>query len=295
MAARTLKQALPLVVIVGPTASGKSAVAIEIAKRIHGEIICADSRTVYREASVGTAKPTLIEQQGIPHYGLDLVDPGGVYSAADFKSYANTKIREIRQAGAVPILVGGTGLYIDAVIFDYQFGAIGDIGKRRLLEERSLDELVDYCIINNINLPENSKNKRYVMRAIEQGGINQKRSLEPIPNTIIVGIATDAHELRARIAQRCEQMFENGIVEEATKLGKIYGWNAPVLTGNIYRLVHKYIEGSASLEETKRDVVTLDCRLAKRQRTWFRRNTHIVWLQRDQVVHYLECELAKPV
>lgn len=295
MAAKTLKDTQPLIVIVGPTASGKSAIAIKIAKQVGGEIICADSRTVYREASIGTAKPSLVEQDGVVHYGLDLVDPDQTYSAARFKEYAVKKIAEIRRAGAIPILVGGTGLYIDAILFDYQFGVTADMDTRRQLEQKSHDELIEYCVKNNIELPENEKNKRYIIRAIEQEGVNHKRSLTPIANTIIVGIATSNDELRTRIAQRCEQMFENGIVEEATKLGKKYGWNAPVLTGNIYQIVHKYIQSLISLDEAKRDCITLDCRLAKRQRTWFRRNPYIIWYARDEVVHYIVGELAKPV
>ena len=108
---------LPLVVIVGPTASGKTALAIELAEQHNGEIICADSRTVYKYMDVGTAKPNQVEQARVPHWGIDLIEPGDYFSAADFKNYAVQKIEEIRGRGHIPFLTGGTGLYIDAVLF----------------------------------------------------------------------------------------------------------------------------------------------------------------------------------
>ena len=121
-----MTEQLPLVVIVGPTASGKTGLAIELAEKYNGEIICADSRTIYRGMDIGTAKPTLKERQGVVHWGLDLVEPGEAFSAADFKAYADDKIANIRSREKVPFLVGGTGLYIDAVIFNYQFGTTAD-------------------------------------------------------------------------------------------------------------------------------------------------------------------------
>ena len=112
----------PLVVITGPTASGKSDLAVEIAELCDGEIICADSRTVYRNMDIGTAKPTTEMLSRVPHWGIDIVSPGDYFSVADFKNYAVEKIKDIRQRGKTPFLVGGTGLYIDSVIFDFSFG-----------------------------------------------------------------------------------------------------------------------------------------------------------------------------
>ena len=112
----------PVVVIVGPTASGKTGVAIKLAKRIDGEIIAADSRTIYRGMNVGTAKPTKAEQGDVVHYGFDLVEPDERFTVYDWKNYAEQKINEIRVKGKTPIVVGGTGLYVDALVYDYQFG-----------------------------------------------------------------------------------------------------------------------------------------------------------------------------
>jgi tRNA dimethylallyltransferase len=242
---------------------------------------------------IGTAKPTLKERQEIVHWGLDLVEPGGAFSAADFKAYADDKIADIRGHGKVPFLVGGTGLYIDAVIFNYQFGTMADPALRMELEQLTIEELQEYCVNNNIELPENRLNKRYLVRAIEQKGMNRKRNKTIEKDTIVVGIATDRDVLRTRIKQRSEQFFDNGVVEEATKLGKKYGWGSEAMTGNIYPLIHGYLKGELNLEDVKDKNTTLDWRLAKRQMTWLRRNPKVKWLSLIDAKVYLESVLAK--
>ena len=281
----------PLIVIVGPTASGKTALAIKLALRYEGEIICADSRTIYKGMDIGTAKPSIKERLTVPHWGLDLVEPGERFTAADFQQYATEKIADIRTRGKVPFLVGGTGLYVDGLIFDYQFGDEGDEARRNRFMEMSLEELYKYCDRNNIILPENSSNKRYIVRAIEQKGLNNRRRSEPISNSIIVGIATEKATLRTRIESRSEQLFEDGVVEEAKELGKKYGWDSEAMTGNIYPLARQYVEGALSLSEVKRLFVTRDWQLAKRQLTWLRRNPFICWLDLEEAYNYLSQEL----
>lgn len=287
-----MRAKLPLVIIVGPTACGKTGLAIELARQLDGEIISADSRAIYAHMDIGTAKPSLEERQGIPHWGFDVVEPGERFSAADFKRYAEHKIAEIRSRNHVPFLVGGTGLYVDALLYDYQFGPEADTVQRRRLGMLSIDELQQYCVDNNIPLPENSKNKRYLIRAIEQQGINHSRRQTPIDNVIIVGIATDREVLRTRIESRAEQLFADGVVEEASLLGKKYGWDSEAMTGNIYPLVRQYLAGELTLDDVKRKFVTLDWRLAKRQLTWLRRNPHITWLTRDEARQFVTQKLA---
>lgn len=284
---------LPLVSVVGPTASGKTSLAIEVAKQYNGEIICADSRTIYKGMDIGTAKPTIAEQKKVRHWGLDLIEPDQRFTAADFKQYANKKIDEIRSRGHIPFIVGGTGLYVDAVLFDYQFQGKVDDTLRNTLSGLSVDELQEYCIKNNIVMPENNKNKRYLIRAIEMNGASASRSHLPRSNSIIVGITTEKNVLEMRIAARTEQLFENGVVDEATLLGKKYGWGSEAMTGNIYPLVHLYLKGEISLEEMKAKSTTLDWRLAKRQLTWFRRNAFIYWGTIAEVRAYLTDTLAK--
>ncbi len=291
MATRVERAEPPLVVIVGPTASGKTALAVELAKRYNGEIICADSRTVYTGMDVGTAKPTADEQAVVPHWGLDLVKPGERFTAADFKQYALAKMSDIRARGCVPFLVGGTGLYVDAVLFDYQFGADARPEVRAQLEALTTEQLQKYCINHNVELPENPQNKRYLIRAIEQGGINHKRNTALPPNTIVVGIATDTTILRQRINARTEQLFANGVVEEAKTLGKKYGWESEAMTGNVYPIMHSYLEGRLTLDEAKQVFATRDWQLAKRQLTWLRRNPHIKWLELEAAEHYIAAQL----
>lgn len=282
----------PLIVIVGPTASGKTSLAIELAEKYEGEIICADSRTIYKGMDVGTAKPTAEERRRVPHWGLDLVKPNESFSAAEFKRYATQKIQEIRERGRTPFLVGGTGLYIDAVVFDYQFGSRPDLQYRSELEDWSLDQLHEYCVYNNINLPENKQNKRYLIRAIEQKGINDKRRKMPIDNSIIVGIATDKQVLRERIERRSEQLFKDGVVKEAIILGKMYGWDSQAMTGNIYPILRLYLNNRITLKDAKDKFTTSDWRLAKRQLTWLRRNNYIKWLPLSEANTYIQSVLA---
>ncbi|HET8884177.1 MAG TPA: tRNA (adenosine(37)-N6)-dimethylallyltransferase MiaA [Candidatus Saccharimonadales bacterium] len=282
----------PLVVIVGPTASGKTALAIELAEQYGGEIICADSRTIYKEMDIGTAKPTPDERARVPHWGLDLVAPNERYTAADFKQYANQKIDEIRRRGHVPFLVGGTGLYVDAVIFDYQFSSKANDKLRAKLNALSIEQLHGYCAKHNIILPENKNNKRYVIRAIEQNNQPTTRKSAPISASIIVGIATERDVLRTRISARTEQLFEDGVVEEATILGEKYGWNSEAMTGNIYPLVHAYLENRLTLAEVKEKYTTVDWRLAKRQLTWLRRNPYIQWYGLTEAKQFLSRHLA---
>lgn len=285
------RRTLPLVVIVGPTASGKSGLAIELAEKVGGEIICADSRTVYKGMDIGTAKPSAEDQARVRHWGLDLVEPGEPFSAADFKDYANKKVAEIRARGKIPFLVGGTGLYINGVIFDYQFQP-ADLAQRSLLESMTLDELHQYCIENNIKLPENEKNKRYVIREIERKNISFTDTSELIQQCIVVGITTEKEILLQRIHERSEQLFANGVVNEARALSNKYGWKNEAMTGNIYRSIHEFLDGTIDEAEMKTRNETADWQLAKRQITWFKRNPFITWLPLEKVGKYVLDQLA---
>jgi tRNA dimethylallyltransferase len=283
---------LPLIVIVGPTASGKSALAIELALKYDGEIICADSRTIYKHMDIGTAKPSKEDQSLMPHWGLDLVEPGEVFTAADFKKYALLKVQQIRARGHIPFIVGGTGLYVDGVIFDYNFSEPRP-ELRKKLEALSLEELKIYCANNNVVLPENENNRRYVIRAIERGSDDTKGLRSPIDNVVIVGITTERIVLRSRIAARAEQLFETGMLEEAIRLGETYGWESEAMTGNIYKLAHQFVDGALSYDDLKQKNITADWRLAKRQMAYLKRNQFIHWLSLDDARVYISTALKR--
>ena len=268
---------LPLIVIIGPTASGKTSLAIQLAKKYRGEIICADSRTVYRGMNIGTAKPSLEEQQGVSHWGLDLVNPGDSFSVSQFKDYACQKIKKVRSRGNIPFLVGGTGLYIDSVIFDFQFGGKFSREKRANLQEMTISELQQYCVNHDVALPENSKNKRYLIRAIERAGKKPSGLEVPLSNTIVVGITTGKQLLRQRITDRAKKMFKDGVVEETIGLANNAGWCNEAMTGNVYPIIKKLIEKEIDEGQAIQEFIISDVNLVKRQLTWFRRNPFIEW------------------
>lgn len=272
----------PLIVIAGPTASGKSALAMQIAKKYGGELICADSRTVYKGMDIGTAKPTQQDRLGVPHHLLDVVEPDEPFTAADFKERALKAITDITSRGKLPIMVGGTGLYVDSVIFDYQFGEKANPDRRTELQGMTVEQLQQMCLMEGISLPENTKNKRHLIRAIElKGLIDHKKSLRP--NTLVVALTTDRDNLRGRIRNRAEQMINEGVLDEVKRLGERYGWSGEALTGNIYRILKPVVEGALSVQEGVERCVTSDMQLAKRQVTWFKRNPYVIWGSADQL------------
>ena len=288
---KIIKKEKPLVTIVGPTASGKTGLAIKLAKKFRGEIICADSRTVYREMNIGTAKPDLKERDGVVHWGLDLVDPGQRFTAHDFKMYATDKISEIRSRGNIPFLVGGTGLYIDGVLFDFSFGS-NDIKNGLDLTNFSDEEIVDYCAKNNIHIENKKYNRRQFVRAIEQQNANARRNISPAENSIIVGITTKKDVLKNRVQSRNEQLLLNNVVNEAISLGKKYGWENEAMTGNVYRLVGQFISGEIDQNKLSEKMTASDFDLAKRQMTWFRKNPYIIWADLESAEQFIENALV---
>lgn len=284
----------PLVVIVGPTASGKSALGMDVARRFNGEIICADSRTVYKGMDIGTAKPSKEDRADVRHHLLDVVEPGEQFTAADFKHLAMEAINDINSRGKLPILVGGTGLYIDAVLFDYEFGEPADPEQRAQLQEMTIEVLLQICKDRQIKPPVNSLNKRHLIRAIELGGLlNQEKKLRQ--NTIVVGIAPDKETLRARITNRVAHMIKSGLLEEMKLLIQRFGWNNEAMTGNIYRIFRDMPAGDEPSQSAIEQVIRADMALAKRQMTWFKRNPAIMWSDNPaelltKIAHFLSSQ-----
>ena len=251
----------PAIVIVGSTGSGKTKIAIEIAKDAGkilgfpegengGEIISADSRAIYKYMDIGTAKPTVSEQKEAVHYGIDLVEPGDRFTVADWKVMAKQKILEIRARGKVPIIVGGTGLYIDALVFDYSFrGKTGE----KAGEEASL----------------------------EQKMCSDRQKM--LPNFRIFGIQWPRDELRARLKERLNKLFVQKLFNETEFLVSKYGWDNQAMKSDIYEFADGYMSGRYSLDEAKELCFLKDYHLAKRQLTWFKRNEKISWLAIDKI------------
>ena len=251
----------PTVIILGPTGSGKTGVSIKIAKTIGGEVISADSRAIYKGMDIGTAKPTKEEMDGVPHWGIDLVEPGERFTVADWKSYAEARIKDIRARGKIPIITGGTGLYIDALIYDYHFKGptghkIGDIEQKTCSDRTEIKG--DY---------------------------------------LLIGVKWDTDELRTRLNKRIVQMFTPELYNEVTKLVQTYGWGSGAMKSNIYEYAWKYLQGDLTLEQAKEQSFYEDWHLAKRQLTWFKRNPYIIWLNLEEiypfVLKYIQNEQRK--
>ena len=241
----------PTIIVLGPTASGKTGISIKLAKLLNGEIISADSRAIYKGMDIGTAKPSLEEREGIIHYGFDLVGPDERFTVADWKEYALEKIADIKARGKTPIIVGGTGLYIDALIYDYHFK--GPTGEK----------IGDF----------------------EQKTCSDRKEIKG--DYLLIGIKWSTEELRSRLKKRIDIMFDEPLYEEVKKLIQLYNWDSQAMKSNIYEYAYKYLNGELSLEEAKEKAFYDDYHLAKRQLTWFKRNDKINWLELDKICSFV--------
>lgn len=267
----------PLLVVVGQTASGKSALALHLAQQLDGELICADSWTVRRGMDTGTAKPSAVERRLVRHHLLDIVEPDEDFSAAIFKRLATHAIADVTSRGKVPVLVGGTGLYVDGILFDYNFLPAGPPGLRAELDQLSLAQLLTRISAAGIALGSvDTRNKRRLIRLLETKAAPQTKS-DLRRNTLIVGIRPNPAELQERISQRVDSMFTDGLQAEAKRLADTYGWDCEGLKGIGYREWQNYFAGTQSLQITRQRIISATQALAKRQRTWFQQNKSIHW------------------
>lgn len=270
----------PLVVILGETASGKSALALKLAEQFNGEIICADSWTVYRGFDIGTAKPTVADRQKIPHHVVDVTTAKVGFNASLFKELALKAIDDISSRGNLPIMVGGSGLYINSVIFDYKFNKPPDKRFRYKLNQLSLAELVTKAEQSGLAIDQiDKKNKRRVIRFIETGGLVEQSDVLR-QNTLLLGININQEMLKQRISTRVDQMVSLGFESEVKHLKERYGWDIEAMKAPGYRAFKDYVEGLISLEEAKTQFINADIKLAKKQRTWFKRNPSIQWIEK---------------
>ncbi|SHE40468.1 tRNA dimethylallyltransferase [Desulforamulus putei DSM 12395] len=289
-----MKDLRPLVVIVGPTASGKTDVAIELAKMVKGEVISADSMLVYRGMDIGTAKPTPAEMQGIPHHLIDIVDPDEEFSVAMFQTAAEKLIVEITDRGNLPLLVGGTGLYVRSVIDHYDFTpAPRDQKLRERLKQQAAtlgnEEMhrrlaaVDPASAARLH----PNDIRRVIRALEvyyQTGkpISEyqytQTNTAPKYRLKMFGLTMDRQLLYRRIEQRVDLMLQRGLVEEVRQLMQRYDTWGTALQGLGYKEIIAYLKGECTLAEAVEILKRNTRRFAKRQLTWFRADKRIHWL-----------------
>ncbi len=281
-------QLKPLIVIVGSTAAGKSDLSINLAKKIGGEIVSADSWVIRQELDIGTAKPTDADMKSVPHHMINIIKPCDYYSAALFKNDANRSIDNIYERSSIPILVGGTGLYVDAIIYDYSFLPSPSDEQRIELNALSISELVELANSRSINITTiDQRNKRRLIRAIEtNGAVPDKKTLRE--NTLIIGLSIQKEKLIYRIESRVDLMLKNGLESEVKNLSEKYGWDCEALKGIGYHEWREFFNSNQSLAETRNRIIKNTLALSKRQATWFKRNKSTHWFSAP--VNYAEID-----
>lgn len=284
----------PVVAIVGETASGKSTLALQLAQQFDGEIIAADSWTVYKYFDIGTAKPSREDRALVPHHLLDVADPCQGFSAAEYKRLAQEAIGDIASRDKLPILVGGTGLYIDSVLFDYSFLPPATSEIRATLNQCSIGQLLEKIQTAGIDITGiDIRNKRRLIRLLETDG--QCPQQAPLrENTLIIGVSVPRDVLRAKVEARVDAMLAAGLEEEVRQLAEQYGWDVEPMKGIGYREFQSYFTGTQTLVETRERIISATLGLAKRQRTWFKRNKSIQWISKqDEAVELVTTFLNK--
>ena len=283
-----------VIVICGPTASGKTSLSIELAKKINGEIVSCDSMQIYKDMTIGTAKPTVQEMQGIKHYLIDFVSPDIRYSVADYKKDAINAIKEILSKGKVPIIVGGTGLYLESLIYGIEFNEIEvDLEYCKELEkiekEKGLEELYEMAEAIDKQAMEkiSHQDRKRICRVLEiyhsTGKTKTQLEIEsrkngPDYDYLLFGINFEREILYDRINKRVDIMIEAGLIDEVKTLLKKYNYFPTAMQGLGYKEVVDYLKGNTTKEEMIEKIKMETRRYAKRQLTWFRKYKNITWL-----------------
>ena len=283
-----------VIVICGPTASGKTALSIELAKKVNGEIISSDSMQIYKNMNIGTAKPSKEEMQGIPHHLQDFVEPNQRYSVAEFKKDAEIAIETILAKGKTPIVVGGTGLYVDSLIYGIEYQDIElDEKYRNELEQRATNEgllklyeeaqKIDPQAMEKIS-PNDKKRIIRVLEIYKSTGKNKtEQEIESRKNGVkydyrVFAINWDREKLYERINKRVDIMIEQGLIQEVEQLLEKYDEFPTAMQGLGYKEVVEYLEGKTSREEMIEKIKMETRRYAKRQITWFKKNKQTIWI-----------------
>ncbi|MEK7632828.1 MAG: tRNA (adenosine(37)-N6)-dimethylallyltransferase MiaA [Patescibacteria group bacterium] len=316
-----MERKLPkILAVVGPTCSGKTGTGIALAKRFDGEVICADSRTVYKGMDIGTAKPEADDVsppiyggsrrgavdegdsalgidslfaarprlvEGVPHWGIDLVNPDEVFTVSQFQEYADKKITEILERGHVPILVGGTGMYIRAIIDRPNYANTEpDAALRSELESMTDNELLEEIASRDPDAAStiDDRNRRRLVRALEilrttgKTLADRQEFADPIYDALQIGVTKPREQLYADIDLRVDEMIGKGLVDEVRKLRDLYGDDCPGMTGIGYRQIVDFFQKKEQLRDAVLRIKYDSHHYAKRQETWFQRDSRILWV-----------------
>ena len=281
-----------LLVLIGPTAVGKTQTSIKLAKAFNGEIISGDSMQIYKKMDIGTAKIMQAEMEGIPHYLIDIKNPDETFSAAEFQELGREKISDITNRERLPMIVGGTGLYIQSVLFDYHFSeAPSDASFRKNLEMQAEKDgnIVLHAQLMRMD-PESGRrihpnNIRRVIRAIEifhctgktMSELQQSQPIESIYDVAIIGLTLEREKLYERINKRVEIMIENGLIKEVETLFQQGYKDCQSIQAIGYKELYEYFYGNVTLEEAVENLKQNSRRYAKRQLTWFRNKMDVKW------------------
>ncbi len=283
-----------LIVILGPTAVGKSRLAINLAKRFHGEIVSADSRQVYRGMNIGTGKVTQAEKQGIPHYLLDVVSPRTHFDVVRYQKKADQAIKAILQRHYLPFLVGGSPFYLYSIIEGWQFPKVGSLpALRKKLSQKSLKELQQNLRLLDPDYFEKVEklNARRIIRAIEiatQLGHVPPRQNKPQFETLVIGIQIPFSKIKELIAQRLKKRFHQGMIEEVETLHhQGISWKRLEEFGLEYRWISYYLQGKLTKKEMAERLQKAIEKFAKQQMTWFKKDPRIHWVENEKEALFL--------
>ena len=289
----------PLVIIAGPTASGKSAAAVELALRMNGEVISADSMQIYRGMDIGTAKVTKEEMRGVRHYLIDCADPDENYNVVLFQQKAREAVQEAVSAQKLPILCGGTGFYIQALLYDIDFTEMEENTSLRSRYEALAAEKGPEALHRILKEKDpasaaaiHPNNVKRVIRALEFAQVSggsiaahnlAQRERGSAYNSVFFVLTMDRQKLYERIDRRVDLMMEQGLLDEVTRLRDIgIARDSTAMQGIGYKQIYSYLEGDWSLEEAVRLIKRDTRHFAKRQLTWFRREKDVIWVDIDQ-------------
>jgi tRNA dimethylallyltransferase len=291
-----------VIVIIGPTASGKSDLAVTLAKKLNGEVVSADSRQVYRGLDIGSGKITHREMRGVRHHLLDVASPRGLFTAARYRTLARRAVREIMQRGKLPIIAGGTGLYIDSLIYDSPIPEVApDLKLRARLEKKTITQLyaqlkkLDPRRAGNIE----SKNKRRLVRALEivlRTGrpVPELSERKPVYDAVKIGINLPSEELKRRIRARLTKRLKQGMLREVQGLRKSgLSWKRLDDLGLEYRYASRHLRGFISRVEMIAAIEKESWKYARRQMTWWRKDKEIAWARNGREALALAKSLSR--